>query len=112
MRLTRSVTNIENKIAAKGNVVSDVAEEEIVHRQNAEVVKELPWAFLFKKKMITRTLTAMFLCFTMNVLVYTVISWTPTILKTNGFDPFICPLRSPLLCSSAFLLALASYLLR
>ena len=72
------VTNIENKIAAKGNVVPDVAEEEIVRRQNAEVVKELPWAFLFKKKMITRTLTAMFLCFTMNVLVYTVISWTPT----------------------------------
>ena len=37
--------------------------------------------------MITRTLTAMFLCFVMNVLVYTVISWTPTILKANGFDP-------------------------
>ena len=28
-----------------------------------------------------------FLCFAMNVLVYTVISWTPTILKANGFDP-------------------------
>ena len=28
----------------------------------------------------------MLLCFTMNVLVYTVISWTPTVLKANGFD--------------------------
>ena len=81
------VTNIETKIAAKGNDVPAVAEEEIHKREQAEVVKELPWSFLFKKKMVTRTLTAMFLCFTMNVLVYTVISWTPTILTKNGFDP-------------------------
>ena len=36
--------------------------------------------------MITRTLTAMFLCFVMNVLVYTIITWTPTILVAKGFD--------------------------
>ena len=79
------VSNIEAKTAAKGVDVPAVPEEEIQRRENAEVVKDLPWSFLFKKSMITRTLTAMFLCFVMNVLVYTVISWTPTILKANGF---------------------------
>ena len=81
------VSRLEEKTSAKGVNVPAVPEEEIHKREQAEVVKELPWAFLFKKKMITRTLTAMFLCFTMNVLVYTVISWTPTILTKNGFDP-------------------------
>ena len=70
-----------------GSKLGPVTQEEIQRRENAEVVKDLPWSFLFKKSMITRTLTAMFLCFVMNVLVYTVISWTPTILKANGFDP-------------------------
>ena len=70
-----------------GSKLEPVTQEEIQRRENAEVVKDLPWSFLFKKSMITRTLTAMFLCFVMNVLVYTVISWTPTILKANGFDP-------------------------
>ena len=80
------VTKLENQISAQGTPVEDVPEEEIKRREQAEEVKELPWSFLFSKKMITRTLTAMFLCFVMNVLVYTVISWTPTILKANGFD--------------------------
>lgn len=80
------VTNLENKIASKGTALPPVPAEEIERRENAENVTQLPWKFLFTKKMITRTLTAMFLCFVMNVLVYTVISWTPTILKANGFD--------------------------
>ena len=80
------VTDLENKIAAKGVTVPDVPASEIERRENAEKVEQLPWKFLFTKKMITRTLTAMFLCFVMNVLVYTVISWTPTILRANGFD--------------------------
>ena len=80
------VTMFEGKAAAQHGSIPDVPAEEIQRREQSEVVEELPWSFLFRKKMITRTLTAMFLCFTMNVLVYTVISWTPTILKANGFD--------------------------
>lgn len=80
------VSNLENKIASKGVALPPVPAEEIERREHAENVTQLPWKFLFTKKMITRTLTAMFLCFVMNVLVYTVISWTPTILKANGFD--------------------------
>ena len=80
------VSRLEKNAAAKGCGVDDVPEEEIKRRESEEVVKDLPWSFLFRKKVITRTLTAMLLCFTMNVLVYTVISWTPTVLKANGFD--------------------------
>jgi len=87
------VSKIENNIKAKGIAVPDVPEEEIQKREAAEKVEQLPWSFLFKtekprgqQSMLFRTLTAAFLCFTMNVLVYTVISWTPTILKANGFD--------------------------
>ena len=69
-----------------GSKLEPVTQEEIQRRVDEGEVKELPWAFLFKKKMLARTLTAMLLCFTMNVLVYTIISWTPSILKANGFD--------------------------
>ncbi len=81
------VSKLEQKTAAKGLELAPVAESEIDARAAEEKVEELPWAFLFKKKVVLRTLTAMFLCFTMNVLVYTVITWTPTILTKNGFDP-------------------------
>ena len=80
------VNHIEDTARKAGKEISEVPEEEIHRREQAETVQQLPWSFLFKKKMILRTLTAMFLCFTMNVLVYTVISWTPTILSRNGFD--------------------------
>ncbi|MGN0301523.1 MAG: MFS transporter [Anaerotardibacter sp.] len=82
-----TVSKIEAKIAAKtGQPLPEVTQAEIDARVAEGEVKQLPWSFLFRKKMITRTLTAMFLCFAMNVLVYTVISWTPTLLKSNGFD--------------------------
>lgn len=81
-----TVTKIEEDARAKGLDVPEVPEEEIHRREDAEEVKQLPWSFLFKKKMLPRTLTAMILCFTMNVIVYTVISWTPTILSEKGFD--------------------------
>lgn len=81
-----TVTKIEQDAIAKGLSLPEVTQADIDARIAEGEVKQLPWSFLFKKKMITRTLTAMFLCFTMNVLVYTVISWTPTILKANGFD--------------------------
>ncbi len=77
---------VEDKTAAKGLEVTQVTDEEIKAREEAEDVKQLPWSFLFGRKMITRTLTAMFLCFAMNVAVYTVATWTPTIFVMRGFD--------------------------
>lgn len=80
------VTKIEDKTRAKGLNVPEVPEAEIAARAAAEEVKQLPWSALFTKKMLPRTLTACFMLFAMNTLVYTVISWTPTILVAKGFD--------------------------
>ena len=80
------VTKLETKAAAGGKAVPEVTDEEIAARAAEQEVKQLPFSVLFKKSMITRTLTAMFLCFVMNVLVYTIITWTPTILVAKGFD--------------------------
>ena len=77
----------ESIASSKHGALSEVSDDEINARASEEKVEDLPWSFLFKKKMIFRTLTAMFICFAMNVFVYTVITWTPTILTKNGFDP-------------------------
>ncbi len=80
------VTKLEAKAAAAGKTVEEVTDEEVAARAAEQEVKQLPFSVLFKKKMLPRTLTAMFLCFVMNVLVYTIITWTPTILVAKGFD--------------------------
>ena len=81
------VNKYESIAASKHGALSEVSDDEINARASEEKVEDLPWSFLFKKKMVFRTLTAMFICFAMNVFVYTVITWTPTILTKNGFDP-------------------------
>ena len=81
------VSKFESLAESKHGALAEVSDEEINARASEEKVEDLPWSFLFKKKMIFRTLTAMFICFAMNVFVYTVITWTPTILTKNGFDP-------------------------
>ena len=88
------VSKLEAKAAAGGKTVEEVTAEEIQRREQEQDIKQLPWSFLFKKKVITRTLTAMLLCFTMNVIVYTVITWTPTILRANGFDTSLATLTT------------------
>lgn len=80
------VSKLEGKVQAGGVNLPVVSQEEIDRRASEEKVEELPWSFLFNKKMLPRTLTAMFICFAMNVFVYTIISWTPTILTREGFD--------------------------
>lgn len=80
------VTHIEEVAVKDGKKLSPVTDEEIIQLEKEGNVRQLPWSFLFKNKMLIRTVTAMLLCFVMNVMVYTVISWTPTLLKANGFD--------------------------
>lgn len=80
------VSGYEAKVLASGKELATVSDEEIKEREASETVEQLPWSFLFSKKMITRTLTAMFLCFAMNACVYTVATWTPTIFVMRGFD--------------------------
>jgi putative MFS transporter len=86
------VSGLEAKAMAAGKSVPEVTE--IQRREQEQEVKQLPFSFLFKKKMLPRTFTAMLLCFTMNVIVYTVITWTPTILRANGFDTSLATLTT------------------
>ena len=44
------VSRLEKNAAAKGGGVDDVPEEEIKRRESEEVVKDLPWSFLFRRK--------------------------------------------------------------
>lgn len=80
------VTKFEDDVRSRGVALAPVPDQEIKEREEQGEVKQLPWRFLFSKKMLTRTLTAMFLCFAMNVCVYTVVTWTPTIFVMRGFD--------------------------
>ena len=86
------VTGLEAKAAAAGKSVPEVTEEEIQRREQEQEVKQLPFSFLFKKKMLPRTLNGN-ACFTMNVIVYTV-TWTLTILGANGFDTSLATLTT------------------
>lgn len=80
------VDHIENIAIKDGKTLTPVTDAEIKQAEEEGNVKQLPWTFLFKKKMLLRTITAMILCFVMNVIVYTVITWTPTLLTANGFE--------------------------
>lgn len=76
----------ENEAAAAGKPVEPVADEVIAAAASQEEVKQLGWSFLFSKKMLGRTLSMCFAMFAMNVCVYTVVTWTPSIFVSRGFD--------------------------
>ena len=86
------VNKYEGIAESKHGALSEVSDDEIIAREQEEKIEELPWSFLFKvkNKMIFRTLTAMFICFAMNVFVYTIVSWMPTILGHMGFENDMC----------------------
>ncbi len=76
----------EAELKAAGQTVEPVPDEVIIEAASKEDIKQLGWGFLFTKKMFGRTLTGMALMFAMNVCVYTVVTWTPTIFVSRGFD--------------------------
>lgn len=76
----------EKQIAESGKSFDPVPEEAIVEMQQREKIEQLGWSFLFKGKMLKRTVACMALMFAMNVCVYTVVTWTPSIFVQRGFD--------------------------
>ena len=76
----------ENEAVVAGKSVDLVPDEAIRSAADMEEVKQLGWRFLFTKKMLPRTLTMCFGMFAMNVCVYSVVTWTPTIFVSRGFD--------------------------
>ncbi|MFR1639612.1 MAG: MFS transporter [Eggerthellaceae bacterium] len=61
-------------------------EEAEASKAAAQEVKQLPFSFLFTKKMLPRTIVACTICFVNFVCVYTIVTWTPTIFVSRGFD--------------------------
>lgn len=80
------LTKYESEAAAAGKPVEPVADEAIRAAAEVEDVKQLGWSFLFTKKMLPRTVTMCIGLFAMNVCVYSVVTWTPTIFVSRGFD--------------------------
>jgi len=82
------VTIMENQMRNAGHVVDPVPDEEIKALVEAakNEPKELPYSFLFTKKMLPRTIVAGTIQFCNFVVSYTIITWTPTIFVQRGFD--------------------------
>lgn len=83
------VTRYENIMRAAGRTVEPVPDAQIeaeASKAEAQEVKQLPFSFLFTKKMLPRTIVACTICFVNFVCVYTIVTWTPTIFVSRGFD--------------------------
>lgn len=83
------VTKYENIMRAAGHQVEPVPDVQIeaeASKAAAQEVKQLPFSFLFTKKMLPRTIVACTICFVNFVCVYTIVTWTPTIFVSRGFD--------------------------
>ena len=82
------VSAAEKSFTDKGITLPEISTEEIAKIQ-AELDKEpvqLPYTALFSKRMIRRTVTAAAGLMAMNVIVYTITTWTPTIFVMQGMD--------------------------
>ncbi|MDD6651892.1 MAG: MFS transporter [Eggerthellales bacterium] len=77
----------EAAAVAAGHTIEDVPDELIKAEMAKREVKQLPTSVLFKNKtLLKRLIVACVLCWTNFVCVYTIVSWTPTIFVTRGFD--------------------------
>lgn len=82
------VSAAEKSFTDKGIELPPITQEQIDKLQE-ELGKEpvqLPYRALFTKRMIKRTLTASVALMGMNLIVYTIITWTPTIFVMRGMD--------------------------
>ena len=77
----------EDAARKAGHDIPDVPDELIEAEMAKREVKQLPTSVLFtNKKLFKRLVVAAVLCWTNFVCVYTIVSWTPTIFVTRGFD--------------------------
>ena len=82
------VTLMENQMRELGHVVEAIPDEEIkkLEEEAKNQPKELPYSFLFTKKMLPRTIVAGTIQFCNFVVSYTIITWTPTIFVGRGLE--------------------------
>lgn len=81
------VTKWEDEARNTGHAVEEVPDDLIRAEMSKREVKQLPTKVLFtNKQLLKRLVVACVLCWTNFVCVYTIVSWTPTIFVTRGFD--------------------------
>lgn len=82
------VTKVESDMRAKGFTIDPVSEEKIekMEEEAKNQPKQLPYSFLFSRKMLPRTIVAGTIQFCNFVVSYTIITWTPTIFVQRGLD--------------------------
>lgn len=82
------VSAAEKSFTDKGVVLDPITKEQI-EKIKTELAKEkvsLPYRALFSKKLIKRTIAASASLMAMNLMVYTITTWTPTIFVMRGMD--------------------------
>lgn len=82
------VTAAEEGYIKKGIELPEISVEQVAKIQEEfnNEPEELPYRYLFSKKMIKRTITASAALMAMNVIVYTITTWTPTVFVMQGID--------------------------
>lgn len=80
------VTAAERAFSQQGIELPEIDHEELIERAQQETVKEVGWSALFNKRMIRRTIAISAALFAMNLMVYTITNWTPTIFVLRGMD--------------------------
>lgn len=85
------LTQVEEAYRAHGVEVPELSDDQLkeIARANEEMGEEvvnLPWRSLFSKKMIRRTITVSVGLMAMNLVVQTIVNWTPTLFVMQGID--------------------------
>lgn len=84
------LTAVEESYRKAGKEVPEFTDEQIEEIIEAEKqvggVTELPWRALFSKKMIRRTITVSVGLMAMNLVVQTIVNWTPTLFVMQGIS--------------------------
>jgi putative MFS transporter len=80
------VTQAERTFLQQGIELPEIDYEKLSEPTQQEVLKEVGWNALFKKQLIKRTIAISAALFAMNLMVYTITNWTPTIFVLRGMD--------------------------
>lgn len=76
------VTKIEQEVEREKNIKLEPVVSEIIE----EKPRKVPYAYIFSKKIIRRTITLSAALIGMNVAIYTIVNWIPTIFVSEGIS--------------------------
>lgn len=80
------VSVAERAFIQQGIELPEIDYEALAPPAQAESVRKIKWRTLFGKRLIKRTIATSAALFAMNLMVYTITNWTPTIFVLRGMD--------------------------